>query len=166
MLLNFVLSRFVHARYASLLATKPQCSSPTECFWILGGWAAQVLQKGMQGGDNTPPDGNMDWLLNEKHRRGKHLEPLGAGPSDVRKKLFRFCMSWSSNQALEFGGCFGIRDPESQEMMCAALCFPPNEQKVRLWDVWTQHLHFGVYQRTRCRQEQLCWDHTCGALHV
>jgi len=63
-------------------------------------------------------------------RRKKHATPLSENPSDLRRKMFLFCMQWSTTHAIEHNGCFAIRDPTTYEMVSAAVCFPPSEDKV------------------------------------
>jgi len=79
---------------------------------------ATVAGLSFSGTATTDPEGSMDWAVGDLVR--------GQWDSEVRHEFFRFIMKWSVRTHFGQGGfVYGVRDPESKELMGCIVLRPP-----------------------------------------
>jgi hypothetical protein len=73
------------------------------------------------GTTTTAPEGAIHYILGGAEAGG--YGPLTAPPSNERMALFHWIVGWVSLMAMDYGGCFGLRD-ENGELCAACVAYP------------------------------------------
>ena len=93
--------------------------------------AVECLTLSFAGTTDTSPEPAVSWVFDPQGNTGDATTPLKAPPTEERLKYFRYNMEWLRELCLSTGGCFLLTDPEEpSNVVCCAICFPPNKQKL------------------------------------
>ena len=86
-----------------------------------------VIAESFCGTTATAPEGTFDWWLGHEHRSGDMFGPLVSPPSKLRRNFFEWMIGFIAHRNMDFGGCFAVIDPATDNVVAAFIARPPGD---------------------------------------